>query len=182
AVVLGFVALGAFWRFGPLGRRLDVHHLAALGEAVRARPDVIPLVLGVYLLAALAFFPMTWLIAAPALVFPPLQPFGLGLTGALAAAAMTYGIGRVVARYRPGWVEGPRLERVRERLRRRGIAAVAGLRLVPVGNFSLVNIAVATLGVPFRAYMLGNLLGQLPSLLLLTFLLDRVRAFGLVSP
>ena len=59
---------------------------------------------------------------------------------------------------------------------------MVGMRLVPVGNFSLINIAAGAMGIPFRAYMLGNLLGLLPGLLLLTFFADRVRALGWGAP
>jgi uncharacterized membrane protein YdjX (TVP38/TMEM64 family) len=181
-LVVVLVAVFVFWRFGPFADLRDPRRLAELGASLRARPDAAALVFAVYLAAALLFFPMMWLIAATALVFEPLRAFALGLTGALAAAAMTYGIGRVVGRARPSWVEGPRLLPVREKLQRRGVLAMAGARIFPVGNFSLINIVAGALGIRFRDYMLGNCLGLLPSLLLLTMLSERVRALGWWTP
>src|SRR4051794_25078930 len=85
-----FLGIGALWRLGPLGRYLDAQHLAALGGALRARPDAGALVLGTYLVGALLFFPMTLLLTATALVFEPLRALAFGLGGAMAAAIMTY--------------------------------------------------------------------------------------------
>jgi phospholipase D1/2 len=182
AALVIVVGTAALWRFGPLGAFLDAHRLAALGSALRARPDAPVLVLAVYLLAALVLFPMTPLLAATALVFDPWRGLAFGLAGALAAAALTYGLGRFVGRHRARWVEGARFARVRERLRRRGVLATAGVRLVPVGNFSLANLAAGALNIPFPAFMLGNVLGLLPGLLALTLLGDHLRGLGWGAP
>jgi uncharacterized membrane protein YdjX (TVP38/TMEM64 family) len=52
------------------------------------------------------------------------------------------------------------------------------VRLVPVGNFTLSNVAAGAVGIPFRDYLLGNLLGMLPSLLALTLLAQHLRRIG----
>ena len=97
--------------------------------------------------------------------------------GALAAAATTYGIGRLVGTLpaRAG-SERPRLLRVSRQLRRRGMLAVIAARMLPVGNFSLINITAGALGVPFRDYMIGNAIGLLPGVLALTVFADRIGA------
>jgi uncharacterized membrane protein YdjX (TVP38/TMEM64 family) len=51
-------------------------------------------------------------------------------------------------------------------------------RLVPLGNFTLANVIAAAIGIPFRAFILGNALGLLPGLLALTLLGDRLRQLG----
>jgi uncharacterized membrane protein YdjX (TVP38/TMEM64 family) len=177
-----FLCVGALWRFGPLGHLVDARRLAALGARLSHRPDATLLVLGAYLAGALLLFPMTLLLGATALVFDPARALALGLGGALAAAAMTYGIGRLLARRGARWLDGPRVAHWRARLARRGIVAVAGLRLVPIGSFSISNIAAGALPIPFRAFLLGNFLGLLPGLLALTLFADRLRALGWVGP
>jgi phospholipase D1/2 len=166
AVLLG---LAAIWRLTPLHGLLDVGRLAALGRRLRDHPAGPALVLAVYLVGALVFFPMTFIMAATALVFDPVRGFCYGLVGALAGAALTYGEGHLVKRYRPGWLAGPTALRWRARLERRGVLTMAVVRLVPVGNFSLPNIVAGALPIPFGPYMLGNLLGLVPELLLLNF-------------
>jgi uncharacterized membrane protein YdjX (TVP38/TMEM64 family) len=180
--VLGFlvalVAIFVFWRFGPFSDLRDPHRLAALATSVREHPHANSLVFGVYVAAGLLFFPMTWLMAATALVFEPMRALLLSLTGGLAAAILTYGLGSLVGQYRAEWLEGPRVARVRDRMRRRGVLAMTGLRLMPVGNFSLFNVVAGAVPIRFRDFLLGNVLGLLPTLLLLTFFADRLRALG----
>jgi phospholipase D1/2 len=176
--ILAAVALVVLWRATPLATLIDPRRLAALGAAVHATPLAPALVLAVYLAAALVLFPLTPLLVATALVFEPSRALAFGLGGALAGAAVTYGVGRLVGRRRPALLTTERFARVRERLRRRGVLAVAVMRLVPAGNFSLSNVAAGALEIPFRDFMLGNLLGLLPGLLALTLLADHLRALG----
>jgi membrane protein YqaA with SNARE-associated domain len=98
------------------------------------------------------------------------------LVGRLSAACTTYGIGRLVGRFRPRWLEQPRLLRIRRQLRRRGILAVIAARLLPVGNFTLINITAGALGIRFRDYLIGNAIGLLPGVLALTVFADRIGA------
>ena len=133
-------------------------------------------VLAAYLGGTLVLFPITVLLGATALLFPAPLAIAYCLGGALSAAATTYGIGRLVGRFRPRWLEGPRLQRVSRQLRRRGIVAVIAARMIPVGNFALINITAGALGVRFRDYMIGNALGMLPGVLALTVFADRIGA------
>jgi phospholipase D1/2 len=177
-----FGVAAVLWRLTPLAALLDPRHLAALGRALREHPAAPALVLLAYVAAAGTLFPVTLLLAATALVFEPGPALALGLSGALLAAALTFGAGRVVARHRPRWLLGPRARRLRARLERRGVLTMATVRLVPIGSFSLSNVVAGALGIPFRDFMLGNALGVLPGLLLLTFGADAARRLGWALP
>ena len=148
--------------------------MVALGRALRDHPAAPLLVLAGYLGAGLVLFPITLLLAATALVFDPIHGLIYGLGGALASAAMTYGLGRIVGRFRPSWLSGPRVSRVRGQLQRRGTIAIVAARLLPVGNFSVINMVAGALGIRFRDFMLGNLVGLLPGILGLTIFADRL--------
>jgi phosphatidylserine/phosphatidylglycerophosphate/cardiolipin synthase-like enzyme/uncharacterized membrane protein YdjX (TVP38/TMEM64 family) len=173
-LLLALCALIALWRLTPLRGLLDLERMTALGRALRGHPASPLLVLASYLGGALVLFPITLLLAATALVFDPVRGFAYGLGGALSGAALTYGIGRLLARVRPGWLSGPRLSRVRRQLQRRGILAIITARLLPVGNFSIINMVAGALGIRFRDFMLGNLIGLLPGILGLTLFADRL--------
>jgi uncharacterized membrane protein YdjX (TVP38/TMEM64 family) len=177
-LVLLLVAIFVFWRFGPFSDLRHPQRLAELATAIRQHPQANALVLGVYVAAGLLFFPMTWLMAATALVFEPMRALLLSLVGGLIAAILTYWMGRLIGRYRPDLLDGPRVARVRDKMRRRGVLAMTGLRLMPVGNFSLFNIVAGAVPISFRDFVLGNILGLLPTLLLLNFFADRLRALG----
>jgi phospholipase D1/2 len=172
--IVAVLALVLIWRLTPIRSLLDAERLAALGRSLRGHPAAPFLVLLGYVAGGLLFFPITLLLTATALVFPPGAAIGYCLSGTLASAASTYGVGRLVERFRPGWSQGPRLRRIRAQLQRRGIIAVVAARMIPVGNFSLINIAAGALEIRFRDYMLGNAIGVLPGVLALTVLADRL--------
>jgi phosphatidylserine/phosphatidylglycerophosphate/cardiolipin synthase-like enzyme/uncharacterized membrane protein YdjX (TVP38/TMEM64 family) len=173
-LLLALVALVALWRLTPLRGLLDLERMTALGRALRDQRAAPLLVLATYLGGALVLFPITLLLAATALVFDPLRGFVYGMSGALSGAALTYGIGRLLGRFRASWLSGPRLERVRRQLQRRGILAIITARLLPVGNFSIINMVAGALGIRFRDFMLGNLIGLLPGIIGLTLFADRL--------
>jgi phospholipase D1/2 len=162
------------WRLTPLRSLLDLERMAAIGSALRDSPAA-PLWVAIgYLGGALVLFPITLLLAATALVFDPVHGFVYSLFGALSGAALTYGVGRLIGHFRGGWLSGPRLSRMRRQLQRRGVLAVVAARLLPVGNFSIINMVAGALGIPFRAFLLGNVLGLLPGVLGLTLFADRL--------
>jgi phospholipase D1/2 len=175
------VALVAVWRLTPLATLLDRRHLAELGHVVASSPTAPALVIAVYVAAGLVLFPVTLLLAATALAFEPWHALGLGLAGALASACVGYAVGRLVARRRPRWIEGPRFAPFRARLQRRGVLTMAVSRLVPVGSFTLANVVAGAIGIPFRDYLLGNGLGLLPGLIALTLLSHELRHLGWLS-
>jgi len=175
-VVAAVIALVVVWRLTPLRALLSVDRVAALGRALSQHPAAPLAVLAAYLGGTLLFFPITPLLGATALVFPAPVAFGYCMGGALSASITTYGIGRLVGRFRPRWLERPRVQRVGGQLRRRGMLAVAAARLLPVGNFALINITAGALGVRFRDYLIGNVIGLLPGVLALTLFADRIGA------
>lgn len=167
-------ALAAVWRLTPLRALLSLDRMVAIGHALSDHPAAPLLVVASYLVGGLALFPITLLLTATALVFDPVHALVYGMAAALASAATTYGIGRLLGRFRAGWLSGPRVSRVRRQLQRRGVLAIVVARLLPVGNFSLINMVAGALGIRFRDFMLGNLLGLFPGILGLTLFADRL--------
>jgi uncharacterized membrane protein YdjX (TVP38/TMEM64 family) len=182
-LLLGAFAIGLFavWRLTPLATLLDRRQLAALGGALAASPAAPVLVVAAFVAGAFVLFPLTPLLAATALVFDPWRAFGLGLAGVLTSAAVGWAGGQLVARHRPRWIESPRFAPLRARLRRRGVLTIALVRLVPAGNFTVVNIVASAIGIRFRDFMIGNGLGVIPGLLLLTLLSHHLRQLGWLS-
>jgi phospholipase D1/2 len=168
------LVVAAIWRFTPLRQLLHVDRLVALGRYFRAQPLAPLWVLGGYLVGGWVFFPITVLLGATALVFDALPALAYCFSGTLLSAASTYWLGRLVGRFRAGWLHGPRLERFQRHVRERGMLAIVAARLLPVGNFTLINMAAGAFRVRFADYMLGNALGILPGILALTLFADRL--------
>lgn len=171
-VVVG--AIAAVWRWSPLREYLDVHELMALSHRVRAHEAAPLIVLGGYLAGGLLLFPITLLLTATALVFPPGTSIVYSLLGTMASAATTYGIGRLLGRHPPAWMLRPRVSKVRRQLSKRGLLAMIACRLLPVGNFTLINIVAGAVPVRFKDFMAGNALGVLPGILGLSIFADRL--------
>ena len=173
-LVVALLVVAAVWRFTPLRGLLHIERITALLRRITAQPATPAWVLGGYLVGGLIFFPITVLLGATALVFRPLPAIAYCLTGTLASAAVTYWIGRLIGHFRADWLRGPRLTRFEKQLRQRGVLAIVAARLLPVGNFSLINMAAGAFGIGFGDYMLGNAIGVLPGILALTLFADRL--------
>ena len=65
---------------------------------------------------------------------------------------------------------GPRLNRVREVIDRRGIIAIAAIRLVPIAPFTVSQHVGGACHIRLADYVVGTTLGLLPGLLLMSVL------------
>lgn len=129
-----------------------------------------------YVIGGLALFPLTLLIAATAVVFDVPQAMMLAMAGVLANALVTYGAGAWLLRGTLHSAFGDRLVKVNAALTRRGVIAVAAIRMVPVAPFTLVNMAAGSLGVRMRDYMIGTALGVVPGIVALCVFGGQLRA------
>lgn len=105
--------------------------------------------------------------------------FGLALVlvylGALLGAAVAFGLGRWLGRDAVERFTGSRVARLDELVRRRGLAAVIGVRLIPVIPFTAINYGAGLTAVRRRDYALGTALGIIPG----TVAYVALGAFGL---
>jgi phospholipase D1/2 len=123
-----------------------------------------------FAVGGLIAFPLVVMIAATAAAFGPLLGFTYALLGSVANALLTYVVGAWLgARLLRGFY-GPRLHRVREAMARRGVAAIAAVRLVPIAPFTIVNMAAGACRIRLVDYVLGTVLGLLPGLLVMSAL------------
>ena len=95
--------------------------------------------------------------------------FGLGsllvYLGALIGAAGAFFIGRALGRDAVEHFSGARITRVDALLRRRGLASVIGVRLIPVLPFTVINYTAGLTAVRLRDYAIGTALGIIPGTL-----------------
>lgn len=105
--------------------------------------------------------------------------FGLALVlvyaGALLGAAVAFALGRWLGRDAVERFTGSRVARLDELVRRRGLAAVIGVRLIPVIPFTAINYGAGLTAVRRRDYALGTALGIIPG----TVAYVALGAFGL---
>ena len=94
----------------------------------------------------------------------------------MSSALATYGAGRGLGRNRLRNIVGPRMNRIGKGIGKRGVPAVAAIRLVPIAPFTLVNLVAGALRIPVLDYTLGTILGLAPGIIVLSVMGDRVFA------
>lgn len=106
--------------------------------------------------------PKNLLSIAAGLVFGFTTGVALVYLGALLGAAAAFALGRWLGREAVERRTGARVEALDALLRRRGLAAVIGVRLIPIIPFTAINYAAGLTAVRLRDYALGTAIGIIP--------------------
>jgi phospholipase D1/2 len=170
AVGIFVVALILAWRFTALSALIHPDNIREWLSDVAEVPGAPLIVLAIFVVGGLFVFPVLLLIAGTAAAFGPWLGFALASAGALASAVVTYAVGAVIGRNAIENIFGPRLNRVRRGIVRRGVLAVAAIRLVPIAPFTVVNLVAGASRIPFADYVLGTIIGMAPGLILMSAL------------
>src|SRR5665213_1686281 len=133
---LVILAFALVWQFIPLAKP-DV--VKAELTSLAGNPLAPVAVIALFVVLGSLMFPVTVLIAATAAAFGPWFGFTYALIGALA----TYAVGALIGKNTLRDFLGPKLNRVRQRVARRGVIAVAAIRMVPVAPFTLSLIHIS---------------------------------------
>ncbi|SAL73139.1 phospholipase D/transphosphatidylase [Caballeronia peredens] len=165
-LALMVVVVAVLWHWTPLG---DYVNLRSLTNATR-HIDALPfaplwIVLG-YITAAVLSVPITLLIATTGLVFGASWGGVYAFVGTMTAAAISYSLGNRLGRDAVRKLAGARVNRLSERVAKRGIVAVVVLRLLPVAPFAIVNLVAGASHIRMRDFMLGTMLGMGPGIFL----------------
>jgi len=92
----------------------------------------------------------------------------------MVSAVVAFLIGRVVGRDGLQRLAPPRLARLCRRLTRRGVLAVAVIRLLPVAPFTVVNMVLGAARITLRHFAMGTAIGLMPGFLALSIFADRL--------
>lgn len=163
---LTFVTLVVLaWRLTPLSELDSLERITELVHALRAQRLAPLYVTGGLVVGTLLFLPSSLLIAGTVLALGPVQGGACALLGALISAALGYGMGRVLGRRPLDRFSTPRMRTLQQALCTRGFRTTLIARFLPLGNFTAINMIAGSLAVPFRAFMLGNVVGIIPGVL-----------------
>jgi phosphatidylserine/phosphatidylglycerophosphate/cardiolipin synthase-like enzyme/uncharacterized membrane protein YdjX (TVP38/TMEM64 family) len=162
----------SLWRWTPLHERFPAEFFVAMGAAPLA-PWV---AIAAYVVGALLAVPIGLLVIATALFFHGAPGMLLSLAGALVAALVLYGAGRLLGRQATRRIADERLNRITRRLAQHGVLAIAVLRLVPVASYAAASAVAGASRIRLREFVLGTLLGTAPLVLIVFSLVNRARA------
>jgi uncharacterized membrane protein YdjX (TVP38/TMEM64 family) len=132
--------------------------------------------MAIFVAGGLVAFPVLALILATAATFGPWLGFIYALLGVLASALVTFFVGASVGRRAVQSLLGSRWDQVRKAIDRRGILALAAVRLVPVAPFTLVNLAAGACAISVFDYVAATLIGMVPGLVAISALGHRITA------
>jgi uncharacterized membrane protein YdjX (TVP38/TMEM64 family) len=109
-----------------------------------------------------ALFPGTVLAAASGLLFGTAIGTGVSIVGATLGSALAFGIARRFGRRAADDLSGARIQRLQERIERRGFLAVLYARLAPGVPVTLLNYAGGLSRVRLRDFVLAIAIGGAP--------------------
>jgi phosphatidylserine/phosphatidylglycerophosphate/cardiolipin synthase-like enzyme/uncharacterized membrane protein YdjX (TVP38/TMEM64 family) len=167
-------ALAGMWQFTPVGAAFTP---ARVTDWARAFADTLwaPLiVLCAFTPAAIVMFPRPLITLFAVVAFGPWLGFAYSMVGILISALITYWAGTRMDRSTVRRLAGPKLSRILEVLRRRGIVALTALRLVPLAPFTIEGIVAGAIRVPLRDFTVGTAIGMLPGTLAATVFGDQL--------
>jgi phospholipase D1/2 len=173
-VALVVVALVLAWRYTPLAELADPDWLRARMADIAEASWGPVVVIAVYVVAGLVAFPVMLLIAVTAATFGAWPGMLYAAAGSIASALVTYLIGRQLGADLLRNLLGPRINRISRGIARRGVLAVAAIRLVPVAPFTLVNLVAGASRVRPLDYFVGTALGMAPGIALMSTLGSQV--------
>jgi phosphatidylserine/phosphatidylglycerophosphate/cardiolipin synthase-like enzyme/uncharacterized membrane protein YdjX (TVP38/TMEM64 family) len=136
-------------------------------------------VVGVFLVGAVLMVPVTLMIIGASATLGLVWGLVYAGLGTLVSAAVFYGLGAWLGTGVVRRVMGGRLAKVRDAIRRRGVLAIAAIRVIPLAPFSFVNLAAGATSVGFWPFIMGTALGMAPGFIVLSALGDRL--YRLVS-
>ena len=172
-LVAALIALAAFWSFSPLARSFDVHAIAAHAQQVRSWPMAPLAAIALFVAGGLVAAPGTLMIGATVVVFGPWPGALYAFVGMMANGLVVYAIGRYAARDMvDAWLArrtGSKLDGFNRLLARRGIVAVALMRVTPL-PYSLQNVMAGVARIRLADFVLGTPIGLIPVFVVMTSL------------
>lgn len=177
---LGLIAaIIGFWVFLAVsGADVDFHPRAFLAAArdIASHPLAPLAMLPAFVAASLVVTPITGMIAVCALLFDPWVASLTALAGTLLAAAVNHWVGGHFSNVVAARVPRKIAERIKRMVKSSDMWSLAGLRLIPIAPFTIINVAAGAAGVRLRDLLLGTLIGMGPGIVLICLGVDRARA------
>jgi uncharacterized membrane protein YdjX (TVP38/TMEM64 family) len=175
AIAAVAAALALAWRFTPLHDLVTPDRVL---ETARQASDIawVPLaIIAVYAVGGFVMFPRPLVTLFAVMAYGPVLGFVYAMAGVFAATLTAYGTGRALPRDTIRRLAGNKLNGVTQALRRRGLAAVFALSIVPTAPFVVIGIVAGAVRVRAWQYVLGSMLGHVPGVLTTAIFGDQVK-------
>lgn len=168
AAIALLITIIALWHWSHLSRLITPQLLAEWSEHYRYHTFALLVVIAAYIFGGLVMVPVNLLNFAVAWGFGAWLGFPYAMLGSLASATVSFWIGRWLGHEKVRRLAGSYLDRLRQKLSRRGILAVVLIRMVAVAPYTVVNLVAGVLHFPFKQYLIGTAIGMSPGIALLS--------------
>lgn len=145
-------------------------------EGFRSHPLLIPILLGIFILAGMIALPINLLLVGGTIALGPWVTFGCGLVGALASAALAFWMGHQFGKPLLEKVAKDKLRKLSKQVGKRGVLSVAVIRVVPIAPFVVINLVAGFSSLKFRTFMSGSALGMFPGMLGVVLVTNQVQS------
>jgi phospholipase D1/2 len=172
------VAIALWYLFGPANgaEELEPRNLLSSLRSLATHPLAPLAVLPAFLVGSLVFAPVTGMVALCALLFDPWVAILSALGGILLATAFNHRLGSRFHNALMRRVPDAITSRIDTLASSSDAWTLAGLRLIPIAPFSLINLVVGASGIGLRKFMLGTLIALTPTTVIICLSVDRARA------
>lgn len=166
-ITLGLLAIAGGWTYAP--QDMD-GFVASLVQETASRTGAFLAVLAMFVAGGLVLMPVTLLIVGTAAAFGVGWGLLYATVGTIASAALSYVLGAWLGQRAVRRLLGDKLMRVRDAVARRGVLAIAAIRMIPVAPFTVVNLAAGATKIGFVSFIAGTIIGMAPGFLVLSTL------------
>jgi phospholipase D1/2 len=174
-IALAVAGLTAVWRYTPLHDYLTADRVfdwaATFGDLWWAPLAVV----AAYTPACFTMFPRPLITLFAVIAFGPILGFAYAMSGILLASLVTYYAGRLLPPDTVRTLAGSKVDEMTDVLRRRGLAAVFAVRVIPVAPFAVEGMVAGRIPIKLWHFMLGTFLGMLPGTLTTTVFGDQIQ-------
>ena len=174
-IALAVVGLTAIWRFTPLHDVLTPERVFDWAQTFEGLWWAPVAVIAAYTPACFIMFPRPLITLFAVIAFGPVAGFAYAITGILLAALATYLAGRLLPENTVRHLAGSKMDDMSGVLRKRGLAAVFAVRIVPVAPFAIEGMIAGRIPIRLWHFMLGTFLGMLPGTLTTTVFVDQIQ-------
>lgn len=174
-IVVVIAALTATWRYTPLREFLTPERIFDWAHTFGQKGWAPLAVMAAYTPACFVMFPRPLITLFAVIAFGPVLGFVYAMSGILAASLATYYAGVALPQDTVGRLAGSKMEEMSDVLRRRGLAAIFAVRIVPVAPFAIEGMVAGRIGIKLWHFMLGTFLGMLPGTLTTTIFGDQIQ-------
>jgi phospholipase D1/2 len=174
SIILVFAIFISAFLLNRRNQWLSIESIQMFLDTSRHSKWAFPVVCLAYVIGGFVLFPVTVLSLLTAATFGAFWGTIYATGGALASGALMFGIGHLAGFRVLRRLLGERIRKLDYHMREAGILGIALIRFLPLAPYSLVNLAAGMSSVRFVDFMLGSLLGFLPTLAIKGFVGDAI--------